>query len=43
VIVIEALVMAMAAADPQRAEESLSLLNNLRASVTGRRRDVYLA
>jgi DNA-binding MurR/RpiR family transcriptional regulator len=42
VIVIEALVMAMAADDPERAEDSLSLLNDLRASVTGRRRDANL-
>jgi hypothetical protein len=35
--------MALAADDPRRAEDSLSLLNELRASVTGRRSDVYLA
>jgi hypothetical protein len=43
VILIEAIVLALAASDPARAEESLALLNDLRASVAGRRRDVYLA
>jgi DNA-binding MurR/RpiR family transcriptional regulator len=43
VVLIEGIVLALAAADPKRAEASLALLNELRASVAGRRRDVYLA
>jgi DNA-binding MurR/RpiR family transcriptional regulator len=42
-ILIEALVLGLAAVDPGRAEKSLALLNDLRAEVAGRRRDVYLA
>jgi DNA-binding MurR/RpiR family transcriptional regulator len=42
-ILIEALVLALAATDPARAEASLAQLNDLRAAVAGRRRDVYLA
>jgi DNA-binding MurR/RpiR family transcriptional regulator len=40
-VLIEALVLGMAAADPPRAEASLALLNDLRAEAVGRRRDVY--
>jgi hypothetical protein len=42
-VLIEALVLGLAAADPDRAEASLAELNDLRAAVAGRRRDVYLA
>jgi DNA-binding MurR/RpiR family transcriptional regulator len=42
-VLIEALVLGLAAADPDRAEASLAELNGLRAAVAGRRRDVYLA
>jgi DNA-binding MurR/RpiR family transcriptional regulator len=42
-VLVEALVLGLAAADPDRAEASLALLNDLRAAVEGRRRDVYLA
>src|SRR5215471_4931523 len=43
VVLIEALVLGLAAADPARAEASLALLNDLRAEAVGRRWDVYLA
>jgi DNA-binding MurR/RpiR family transcriptional regulator len=42
-VLIEALVLGLAAVDPPRAEASLADLNDLRAAVAGRRRDVYLA
>jgi DNA-binding MurR/RpiR family transcriptional regulator len=42
-VLIEALVLNLAALDPRRAEASLAVLNDLRASVAGRRRDVYRA
>lgn len=42
-ILIEALALGLAASDPVRAQASLAQLNDLRAAIAGRRRDVYLA
>jgi DNA-binding MurR/RpiR family transcriptional regulator len=40
VVLIEALVLAVASADRERAEQALSTLNDLRAALLGRRADV---
>jgi DNA-binding MurR/RpiR family transcriptional regulator len=40
IVLIEALVLALAAADPERAEASLATLNELRCDLAGRRVDV---
>jgi hypothetical protein len=40
IVLIEALVLALAAADPERAETSLATLNELRRDLAGRRLDV---
>jgi DNA-binding MurR/RpiR family transcriptional regulator len=40
IVLLEALVLATAAADPQRAQAALSALNGLRRSITGKRLDV---
>jgi DNA-binding MurR/RpiR family transcriptional regulator len=42
VVLVEALMLGLAARDPARAEASLAELNALRAAVAGRRRDVYV-
>jgi DNA-binding MurR/RpiR family transcriptional regulator len=42
-VLIEALALGLAATDPVRAQASLAQLNDLRAAIAGRRRDVYLA
>jgi hypothetical protein len=40
IVLVEALVLAVAAADPARSEGSLGTLNELRRSIAGKRVDV---